>query len=175
MNLAKSSTALYISLQTGGIYCLLFSQQVSESEKIRMGSDGPQIIISYGNLYFKWGLQSHNNGLPGESGRHISWMNRTRRSDLLFGLSGVLGAKLLPAVTHPKPSLFLCVPMTNSHMDVLGQDSGNHFLRAKAGQHKAKQGTGDSNPQKVLNVQSQQHLGAHTVKGRKFCQPTKDE
>lgn len=81
---------------------------------------------------------------------------------LFFGLSRVLGAKLSPAVIHPKPSLFLCVPMTNSHMDMLGQDSGNHFLRAKAGQHKTKEDTGDSNPGKVLNVQSQQHLGAHS-------------
>lgn len=158
MNLAKPSTALHTRLQTGGIYCLLFSQQVSECEKNQNGLRWPTNMgISYGNLYVKRGLQSHNNGLQetyilDEQNQKISqgfyYLDFQEFQVPNFGLQ---------SGSHPKPSLSLCIPMTNSHMDELGQDA-----ERKAGQRKAKQGTGDSNPGKVLNVQSQQHLGAHS-------------
>lgn len=42
--------------------------------------------------------------------------------------------------------------MTNFHINVPGQDPDSHHMSATAGQHRDEQGTGGSDPGKVLNM-----------------------
>lgn len=53
---------------------------------------------------------------------------------------------------HIRSDSLSCVPMPELHKEVPGQDSGDHCMSTKAEQHKDEQGTGGSNPGKVLNM-----------------------